>query len=77
MLPLVLFGTAFTGGVGLFAFYKPHSNTTIRFARARILAQGSLIVGLTGMAILGLTGNDGKKKYKNIDESVDLSKRRF
>mmetsp|Transcript_29860 Transcript_29860/g.72838 ORF Transcript_29860/g.72838 Transcript_29860/m.72838 type:complete len:96 (-) Transcript_29860:287-574(-) len=75
-LPIAMFGTAFTGGVALFKFYRPHSNPTIRFARARIMAQGTLIACLTGMAIMGLSGNDGnKRKGKNV-ENIDLSQRR-
>eukprot|EP00465_Bigelowiella_longifila_P007574 CAMPEP_0185263396 /NCGR_PEP_ID=MMETSP1359-20130426/14963_1 /TAXON_ID=552665 /ORGANISM="Bigelowiella longifila, Strain CCMP242" /LENGTH=103 /DNA_ID=CAMNT_0027850919 /DNA_START=57 /DNA_END=368 /DNA_ORIENTATION=- len=77
-LPIALFGTAFAGGVALFKYYKPHSNQTIRFARARILAQGTLIACLSGMAIMGLSGNDGKKrKGQNVNDNLDLKQRRF
>eukprot|EP00466_Bigelowiella_natans_P013428 jgi/Bigna1/88825/estExt_fgenesh1_pg.C_390004 len=77
-LPIAMFGTAFAGGVALFKYYKPNANPTIRFARARILAQGTLIACLSGMAIMGLSGNDGKKrKGQNVNDNLDLKQRRF
>mmetsp|Transcript_4332 Transcript_4332/g.7903 ORF Transcript_4332/g.7903 Transcript_4332/m.7903 type:complete len:101 (-) Transcript_4332:181-483(-) len=73
-VPLAMFATAIAGGVGLFKFYKPNSNPTIRFARARIVAQGTLIGVLSCMAIAGLSGSDGKKHRGR--EDFDLNKRR-
>mmetsp|Transcript_3564 Transcript_3564/g.7155 ORF Transcript_3564/g.7155 Transcript_3564/m.7155 type:complete len:96 (-) Transcript_3564:323-610(-) len=73
-VPLAMFGTAVAGGVALFKYYRPQSNPTIRFARARILAQGTLIACLGTMALMGLSGNDGKKKGR-VTENIDLSKR--
>ena len=32
-----MFATAIAGGVGLFKFYKPNSNPTIRFARGIVI----------------------------------------
>jgi len=72
-----MFGTAFAGGLALFKFYRPNSNTTIRFARARILAQGTLIACLSGLAIMGLSGGDGQRKGGHVNDNLDLSKRRF
>mmetsp|Transcript_28629 Transcript_28629/g.39904 ORF Transcript_28629/g.39904 Transcript_28629/m.39904 type:complete len:101 (-) Transcript_28629:417-719(-) len=76
-LPIAMFGTAFAGGLALFKFYRPNSNTTIRFARARILAQGTLIACLSGLAIMGLSGGDGQRKGGHVNDNLDLSKRRF
>ncbi|GAB5370734.1 hypothetical protein AAMO2058_001518500 [Amorphochlora amoebiformis] len=73
-IPLAMFGTAVAGGVALFKFYRPNANTTIRMARARILAQGTLIAFLGGMALMGISGSDGKNRAP--DRDIDLSRRR-